>query len=824
MANQIPEPIERQVRIDATVGQAPFEASFDNKALHESLLGQLGSTIAQTAANSLATRMGYDEGENPHGDILPPLTEADKHYADAYLTQSRNVLSNQLNQMITKAQTEMSQSYRLTPGMINEFQKQIGAGTAEILKNAPTGVRQQLGAQYTSSVVSSIGALNRRLIAQNKDEAISSMKIADKHTDTSILDNATSGNQALAEKLYKDKIEQNKKQRASGMMSAIEEETSNTSARLSYYTGLSNAKAMTARNAKGDSLAKYLSSLADPKNKPSDLSFSEWNTIGNNTLSLMRHMDSLQMTDKNLILSNLNEKLSQNSLTEQDILSAYQDPSINKEDINELLTKLYTHQRTGLNRQEKVTQLTSNFSSATAHGEATDSTINEAYSGLVRAYKDRNPSIAPMEAESSVAATAGGPVPKFLRTLSNLSKSNDINDVIAASNAYHRVQSISPQNVLGLNEDAYNFINAFDTFRQINPGDPQTALAQTRNALITRTPEEQKAISANWDAFYRKNYSTPETKRTFARKMLGINTLFNRTNIQNQAVAQDHITNLLGKYVMLLGGDVETAEAMTQKAVENVYGDTWVNGRHEKAYLSLEKVLNLGESGTWFIQQDIVNKIKGAFKTYKDAFDAGKSDYFYRVKNPENYENDALKKTILNKSSNDRQLSFINSRLKEIGKQPYFESMKLDSEVEALQKMRDKLIDMNRAIEKGHKFVSMPNHSIEIEKVWRGNRKNSNERVETLNLAVIPETNTTLSYDNAMPIVGNYFVKLISPNGGIENLDTITGYKNSPVYYSPNFGKIRENYAAFHNKYGNQPSFDEALNQYLRSKGVNPNG
>lgn len=822
MPTQMPEPIEKQVRLEATVGSAPFSQSFDNAALHESLLGQLGSTIAQNSANALATRMGYDEGMNPHGDILPPLTEADKHYAQSYTAQSRNVLSNQINKMITDAQTEVSKTYRLTPEMIKQFTEQIGEGTAEILKNAPTGVRQELGAQYTSSIISSTGALQRRLVGQNKEDAIANMKIADKTTDSSILDNASGGNDQLAKKLYEDKVAQNKKQRATGMMTALEEQTSNTSARLSYYSGLSNARALAAREAKGDELAKYLASLADPKNKPSDLSFSEWNTIGNNTLSLMRHMDSLQQTDKNLIMSELNEKLSMNQLTEQDILTAYQSPSVNREDINELLTKLYTHQSRGSSRAARVTTLTENFSSPKAHGESTEQTINEAYNGLVRAFKEKNPNAAPMEAESSIAAISGGPIPSFLRTVANLAKSNNLDDVVAASNAYHRVQGSSPQNIMGLNEDAYNFINAFDTFRQVNPGDPQTALAQARNALVTRTPEEQKAIEANWNAVYRKKYSTPERRHSFARKMLGVNSFFNSTNIQNQAVADDHITNLLGKYTLILGGDVEAAEQVTQKAVDNIYGDTWVNGRHEKGYLSLEKISGLGQGGTWFIQQDIVKQMDGAFKTYKEAYDAGNSDYYYRVKHPEYFQQDALHKTVLNKSTNDSELAFIKTRLGEISKQPYAESIKLDSEVNALQQRQSQLIQMNQAIAQGHKTVEMKNNGIEIEKVWRSNKKGVDGRVDTLNLAVIPETNTTLSYDNAQPIAGHYFVKLISANGGLENLDSITGYKMSPVYYSPDIGQIRNNYAAFHNRFGNQPSFNDQLNDYLRSKGVQP--
>lgn len=818
MAGQIPESYPEQVKLDVTVGQAPFSASFDNAAMHETLLGQLGSTIAQTAANSLATKMGYNEGMNPHGDIIPPITEADKHYADSYMVQSKNVLSLQINDMVSKAQTELSRSYRITPSMIDDFKTQIGQGTSEILQNAPTGVKQELGAQYANSIIATSGALERRLIAQNKNDAISNMKINDKNTDTAILDTAALGDADSARKLYEQKVVQNKRQRASGMMSALEENTSNTAAKLSYYSGLSNSKAIAARNQKGEALGKYLSTLADPKNKPEALSFSEWNTIGNNTLSLMRHMDSLQQTDKNLILSELNEKMVAGQITEQDILSAYESPAINDTDLNEILTKMYSRKTSSGTKAEKVQNLTANFANAQVFGEQSGETVNDTYTNLVQAARKKNPELAPMEAEASIASMAGGSIPRFLNTVSNLAKSNNLNDVLAASNAYHRVQGAAPQNMIGLNEDAYNFINAFDTFRQVNPGDPATALAQTRNALVTRSKDEQDAIKANWNAVYRKKYSTPEQRSSLAREMLGTNTLFNSTNIQNKAVTDDHITNLLEKYTTLLGGDIEAAKDMTKKAIKNVYSDTWVNGRHEVAYLGLEKVAGLDEGGTYFVQKDIASQVQNSFGMYKEAYDKGYSDFYYRVKNPEKYSIDSLKIQSIRNSKISSDLGAIDERIKSISKEGYFEGMKNDEEYQSLLQQRNTLITEQKSINKSFKGISSEQSGIQIEKVWRGEKGDG--EVQILNLAVIPETNTTLSYDNAQPIIGNYFIKLITENGGIENLDTISGFKSSPVYYSPNIGQIRKDYAAFHNRFGNQPSYKDQLDEYIKSKGL----
>ena len=236
------------------------------------------------------------------------------------------------------------------------------------------------------------------------------------------------------------------------------------------------------------------------------------------------------------------------------------------------------------------------------------------------------------------------------------------------------------------------------------------------------------------------------------------------------------------------------------------------------AYLSLEKISGLGQSGTFFVQKDIVNQMQSKLGMYKDAYDKGNSDYYYRIKNPEKFDTSALKTPIEQSKANQRELSFIEQRLGEIAKQPYFKSMTIDPEYDALTNRRGQLILENKDVSKGNASIDKTTAPIQIEKVWRGNKGEG--QVQTMNLAVIPETNTTLSYDNAQPVIGNYFVKLITEHGGIENLDSIQGFKSSPVYYAPDFGKIRQEYAEFHRRYGAQPSYEDNLKSYIASKAV----
>src|SRR5690606_32577742 len=171
------------------------------------MLGQAGSIAAQGAANLVSQRLGYEAGLTPHGDILPPLTKADEAYQKAYIAQSSNVLSLQMNEMLLKANEEIQSAYQLTPDMIMQYQSQMMQGAQEILSNAPTAVRSSLEMHYASQIQNSSHKLTLRLANQNKQRAQDHMKVVDKQIDVEIINKAMAGDMEGARALYESKLE-----------------------------------------------------------------------------------------------------------------------------------------------------------------------------------------------------------------------------------------------------------------------------------------------------------------------------------------------------------------------------------------------------------------------------------------------------------------------------------------------------------------------------------------------------------------------------------------------------------------------------------------
>src|ERR1700753_3422915 len=131
MANQIVQPTKPQVELDLTTN-ANYTAAFDSAAMTPTMLGEIGSVVAQSASNALSQKWGYQAGLNPHGDLIPPITKADQVYQNAYLAQSNNTLSLQANSMLMQANEQLNKAYQLTPSMIDDYQKQMAEGTRQI--------------------------------------------------------------------------------------------------------------------------------------------------------------------------------------------------------------------------------------------------------------------------------------------------------------------------------------------------------------------------------------------------------------------------------------------------------------------------------------------------------------------------------------------------------------------------------------------------------------------------------------------------------------------------------------------------------------------
>jgi hypothetical protein len=809
--------LKRQETLDATVGTPDFGQAFNALAMTPTLTQELGSRAAQSASNAMMTKLGYEAGKNPHGDLFPSLTKADEVYKSAYLAQSQNTLQLNFSSLMNQSQEDLAQAQNLTPELISSYTKQLAQSAKELVDSAPTEIKGQLAFGYANRLQNSSHNLNMKLIQQNKAAELDKMKTADKQTDIDIMNNAMGGNQEDAYTLYLDKVATNKKQRESGMMTASEELASNESAKISYYTAVSNAQAIAAREKGDKALMTYMDSLADFKNKPADLSYDQYVAMGRNTLSLMNHMDSLQQLDRQTTLTGLNAKVADRTLTDLDVKQAAANPALKDQDINNLTAKWATASNKSQNEALKLAQATTGFTNTFSYAALSTSDQNKAFDAIVQARKESNPGLAPGVIEAEVASLAGGPNTRFFGELTALSRSPLPEELDQASTMFHSVYARSPENLIGLDQATFDNIAAFDSFKNLNPNDINKAAFETRQAMLPKTKDQKEAIYNSWKEYSKDNLATSAQKMSFAKKILDANDFFFKPDVLGSNVTAQHIYNIMNRFHTILG-DTAAAKKSTELAAKMTYGETYVNGKKEVANLPIEKFVNGGPSTSFFAQHDIVNQMQAQFGEYRAAYDAGKQNMFYRIKNPERWNLSTIQSNLNTRDELIKQIDSIKDSMLKISDQGYYKGMAQETKYQNLMKEQEQLVTKLQPINKALYALNNWKQPIEVEQVYRG-QGDEEGRTNTFNLSVDAGENTSFSYDSTQPIIGNYDVFLNNEKGGRQSIQEMGGRSVNHVVYTPNSAMIKNYANALTNKLGDAKSYEEAMKEFnLRTK------
>ncbi len=89
MANPGIPVLERQVATKPVSGTPDFQSSVNAFAESNNHLSVIGAQAAQSANNQMAADLGFEEGKKPHGNLMPAITDFDKHFAESYRMQSQ---------------------------------------------------------------------------------------------------------------------------------------------------------------------------------------------------------------------------------------------------------------------------------------------------------------------------------------------------------------------------------------------------------------------------------------------------------------------------------------------------------------------------------------------------------------------------------------------------------------------------------------------------------------------------------------------------------------------------------------------------------------
>lgn len=776
MATEI-QTLEPAQRLSITTQPQPFLSAYENLAKSDTFMGDLGATIAQQASIQYNRNMGLQYGMNPQGDLLPPITTADKAFQEGYIAQSKNTLSLQANQMLNQAEEQLNQSYKLSDQQINDYQAQMSKGLAGIMKVAPTEVQATLGYQYQTQLQNNTSQLRNKLINQSKSEALDNMKVNDKLTDKNINNLATTGNADAAKELYQQKLAQNQKQFNSGMMTKSEMEASNSSAKITYYQGLYNnklieleQKSRTQVKGSRDKLrGEFLKQFTNFQAKPKDISADEWTTLGNNTLAFQQHLNNMESVAVNYAFSDLNLKAAQGTITNLDIQSVANMPGVSDTRMNEWLARFKQAKATQSQENSLTSAILSDYSNSKLWAETTsDKAKDNAYFQVVQMNTQNKPNAAPLQNEAQAASVAGGPVPAFNRVLSGFSRSSNPQEVRAAYNAYETVMLNNPKNLYGLDNQVVQSLQAFGAITRNNPGMSDDVAVQNVLNARNRTMEQKKLLQEQWDnevVGANGVLSSYKDKVKKAEEILGQTGFFiKKTPLLNKSSITANLMNILKSNYDFVGNYSEALE-MTKQAANIIYGSSKVNGEAAISMYPLEKMANL-ENGHFFFQKDIVEQMQQKFKKQEQAAKQGITSTYYRIKDPEMYNLDNMTQDKYNK----------------------------------ITRRADPIMVETVSIVDGKESV-----------------------IDESSLVVDISQETQLSYDPANPVSGDYDVSLAHKTGYPRMLNYYGSYDPQHMTYTPNFQKVKNEYDKMFSKFGKKPmsNTEEIMSLFSKSEPSN---
>ena len=763
-----------------------FVSAFNQLATTPTALGQIATQAATSASNKLMDKWGYEQGSNPHGNLLPSITNADKRFEIAYSNQAQATLGLHANQLMLDGQAELEKAYKLTPEMVESYKMNMAQGLDEILSQAPDTIRGQLHNDFASSLMRSTAQINQKMVGQQKQAYKEQMSVYNQTQTKNIYETAMSGNAEGAKAQLEAQIGRNAQLKAAGIISATEEQNNNQTARQTFLTGVYSQKAIAAKEA--GKMDEYLAGLTT---KPSSVSFLDWQAVTHNVLGNVAQIEALERRDQTLNASQFDLAIVENRVTSDVIeeLRAKQTP----ENFTRSMVKYVGHLNKIANSQKNTNDLAANWGSPIAQADATTKDQNQTFQMLSQAYQQRQvnsgkPQVSDIEAKTVVASNAGSSIPQFTDELNNMLISANPDLMIQASGAYRVLGQLKAP----ISTQAKAMLFGFDS--QIQQGrTPEESAAIVRENISPKSNDELMAQESIWKQYKKENMASFDDEVKHAKKLMDIPW---HAEVPNLPALTIQVNKAFESNLKLLNGDVNAAKAMTAHNLEQSYGVTYVNGHKEYTYLPIENFMGVADGAAGIIQNDIAEQTVRQVEATKSAFDNGTNDFYYRVADRPSFEEAIKSKEEITKTLGGKSLNSL----------PEAEFVKKNEEIYGLQKNVD---------------AYTTGKPLTVEKVWRGGH------IETYELAIQASSNMGLGINSATPISGGYDISLRTPGGKLMPMIGVDNLSHGQIVYRPNLDKLRTQYFAiqgFSNpaqEYENQKDILIARKKFEEENGIN---
>lgn len=767
MAGQSLPEFESQVKLNAVTTPAPWAQSFDSMALSPTALGTFGANLALTASTTLAQQRGYQAGKDPHGSMLPPLTQTDKAYVDAYNTQAQNTLGLQANRLMQQGQMELAKAWKLTPDMVASYTKNMSEGLNDIINNAPMQVQPGLANSFNANLMNSTSSLNRKMIGQQKEKALQDASLYNSTQLSSIYETARNGNFEAAQKMAEDMVGRTKNMSAAGMYSPLQAEAARKSAQNSLYTGLYTGEALNAFNHKNSD--QYLSELL--QKKPDGVNQLEWEGIARNVMGEVQLAESFQQRNETSLYSEANRLLMEGTLS-SDFIAQLESATTSKPRFNNFMAQVAAYQRKNHKDNMAVNSLMPAWNSPYEMAKASNKTKNlalmQAGQDVQQRAADGGRTLDDFEAQAEAMSTAGGPIQNFTQQMNAGFLSGNPQLMQRNLNAYRALKNANPSVLNNMDKRAQAMMTSFES--QLEDGNaPDIAAQKATETVLQKTPEQMEINTALIEQWERKAVNTPSRLNSWASDLIDNGEGAHVNNLPYFAI---HAKNIFKDNMNYLNGDVEGATRMTKEGINRAWGVTTVNGKKEFVFQPVEQTIGLDEGANPLIKHDLYSQLQAQIAPMKQAYEDGKKNgdhrmsFYYEMEARPSYEEYKTAQDVVNKKIHEPRKSsgFAGTPLAPMA-QKIPEDKAFDDAIQTIKRFKDENIKIKRVFDSG--------------------------RSEDFQVAIAASPGLQ---QDAQGIIGSYNVSMRKDNGPSSPMNGwFSGPLSEPVY-RPNQSQIRSRY------------------------------
>lgn len=614
--NNVPE-YKREEHIESL--QAPnYGDEFRDYANKTNWMSAIGSQVATTASNAIATQIGGEMGKKPTGDLNPAITDFDKHLAESYSTQAHATLGIQADKLITDSNLELSNLPSLTPDIIAKKQKQVALGLQQIYAQAPTDIRPKLEYTYNTAQISQNEQLQHKMITQQHEERRNNTILANDKNASMAHSLSASGNFDAAQKLVETNTELNNSAVSSNIgFTPQQGKVGTDTVRQSAINGRLQYKYDQARAVGKE--AEFLRSL---DKKPDWISDEDYLPVRQNLLSYVSQQDSIERKDQELTKSKFNLHMARDfgSITGSDIIEA-QNKLSTKDGID---LEISYYKQKAINDKKVATTATGiqNFGNYNIFPTLSEKVQYESLQSLSQKLSDETGVPLP-QAEMLQASMAAGPIKKYLNVLSDKALSGNptlMNEALAAREFMYA--SDKGANLIGMSDKAKVSLEKYAALRD---GHDEVTAAQMVNEVMNTNDvaANQKAYN-NW---VQKNKATGMTNDDFALKVADID----KDAIVNVPELSHFVETKLNTFFDLTKANEEQTKKLLRDDINSTFGYETFNGHKQFSHLPFNKVYNIPEEANPYAHQNVADQLTKQFSNEKKLYDQGAGDFYWEV-------------------------------------------------------------------------------------------------------------------------------------------------------------------------------------------------